>query len=459
MNLKKLLHLVGAGGIVLAMSVFGSGAAAREAQAIPGTFRSSIVVANPGTVEANVTLNFVKSDGNMALSPGLTFRVAPGGSSLQYVPNIAGLADGRYSVVIDSDQNVSAIANLASDNPATSTSYNGIGQSDVGRTFNIPSVYRNYFGYTSNIVVQNAGTATANVTITYNRAGSAPVTETRTIPNNASVTFDQGATTGLADGFVGSAVVTADQDVAAIFLISQSSPGVALSSGRGARAGAPALSLPSIYNNYFGYQTNVLVQNVDTTATAVTITYYEGGQAVAAQNATIQPGASTTFFQFDTGQGASPVRAGFNGSAVVRSNDNKNIIAVANVLHGGQNDLESYSGFATTSATQRFSCPSIFKNYFNFNTSLTVQNVGTSATNLSVQYIAGGQTVATATVQNLQPNSGFLLYSPNAALPEGFNGAAIVTSSGAPIIGLVNQTEGTGAGAGDELLTYACANS
>src|SRR5688500_12128405 len=255
MNLKKLLHLAGAGGIVLGMSVFGSCAAAREAQAIPGPFRSSIVVANPGTVAAQVNISFVKSDGNVALAMP-AFTVQPGASSLQYVPSITGLADGRYSVVIDSDQNVSAIANLASDGPATSTAYNGIAQADVGRTFNIPSVYRNYFGFTSNIVVQNAGTATANVTITYKRSGSADVTETRSIPANASVTFDQAATAGLADGFIGSAVVSSpDQDVAAIFLISAATQ---LSSGRGARAGAPVVSLPVIYNNYFGYVTNAL---------------------------------------------------------------------------------------------------------------------------------------------------------------------------------------------------------
>ena len=457
MNLKKLLHLASAGGIVLGMSVFGSGAAAREAQAIPGTFRSSIVVANPGTTTANVTLNFVRSDGTMALSPGLTYTVAGGASDTKYVPNIAGLADGRYSVVIDSDQNVVAIANLASDSPSTSTAYNGIAQADVGRTFNIPSVYRNYFGFTSNIVVQNAGTSTATVTVTYKRAGSADVTETRTIPANASVTFDQAATAGLADGFIGSAVVTSDQDVAAIFLVSASTQ---LSSARGARSGAPSVYLPVIYNNYFSYNTNVLVQNVDTSATTVTITYYEAGQAVAAQNATIQPGASATFFQFDTGQAASPVRNGFSGSAVVTSNDNKNIIAVANVQHPGQGYLEAYNGFASSTATTRVSCPAILNNYFNYNTSLTIQNVGTAATNLTIQYIgSNGQAVATVNVSGLGANSGVVRYTPNESLPAGFNGAAVITSSGSPVIAVVNELLGTGSEPGDQLFPYACSNS
>lgn len=455
MNLKKLLHLAGAGGIVLGMSVFGSGAAAREAAAIPGTFRSSIVVANPGSTTANVTLNFVRSDGNMALNPGLSYSVAAGASDTKYVPNIAGLADGRYSVVIDSDQNVVAIANLASDGPSTSTAYNGIAQADVGRTFNIPSAYRNYFGFTSNIVVQNAGTAAADVTVTYKRAGSADVSETRNIPANASVTFDQSATAGLPDGFIGSAVVSSpNQDVAAIFLVSAATQ---LSSGRGARSGAPVVSLPVIFNNYFGYVTNALVQNVDTTPTNVTISYYQGGTLVAQQNATIQPGASVAFNQFGD---SSAVPVGFNGSAVVRSTDNKNIIAVANVRHDAFGDLEAYNGFASSSATTRVSCPAILKNYFNYNTSLTVQNIGTSATNLTISYIgSNGQTVATGTVNDLQPNSGVGRYTPNESLPVGFNGAAVVTSSGSPIIGVVNETLGIGDTAGDDLFTYACSNS
>jgi hypothetical protein len=460
MNLKKLLHLAGAGGLVLGMSLFGTSAMAREAQAVPGTFRSAIVVANPGAVEADVTLNFVKPDGTTALAPAMAFKVAAGASSQVYVPSVPGLADGRYSVVIDSNQNVVAIANLTSDNPSTSTSYNGISQNDVGKQFNMPSVYKNYFGYTSSLVIQNAAGAVANATITYKRSGSPDVTETRPIPGNASVTVDQGAA-ALADGFIGSAVVTSDQDVAAIFLVSGPSQ---LSSGRGAKSGAPIAYAPVIYDQYFGYVTNVFVQNLDTTATNVTIEYFDSrtGASVGSEQATIQPGASTTFFQFDTGRGPAVPRPGFNGSAVVRSTDNKNIIAVANINNPRQGYLEAYNGFASSGATQRTSCPAIMKNYHNYNTSLTVQNVGTAATNLTIQYVGpGGQVASSVTIGGLQPNATAFRYSPALTenLPDGFLGSAVVASSGEPIVAVVNELFGTGSEAGDQLFTYACSNS
>src|SRR5207245_2474240 len=180
LNLRKLVHVAAAGALILGLSAFDGfrgpdAVLAREAAAIPGTFVSEVVVSNPGTVDASVTLTFVKSDGTQAMAAPVSSPVKAGSSVKTYVPNIAGLADGRYSVVVDSDQNVTAIANLVSSGPATSTSYNGIASADTGTSFNIPSVYRNYFGFSSSIVVQNAGTAAANVRISYRNAGGTEV--------------------------------------------------------------------------------------------------------------------------------------------------------------------------------------------------------------------------------------------------------------------------------------------
>ncbi|HEY3109818.1 MAG TPA: DUF5719 family protein, partial [Chloroflexota bacterium] len=301
LNLSKFLHVAAAGGLVFAVSIFSGlqndpeAALAREAASIQGTFVSEVVVNNPSATDASVTLTFVKSDGTQAMAAPVSLTVKAGSSAKTYVPNVAGLADGRYSVVVDSDQNVSAIVNLVSSSPATSTSYNGIASSDTGSSFSIPSVYRNYFGFSSSIVIQNAGTAVANVTITYKSQSGATVTsETKTIATNASVTVDQTATAGLSDNFVGSAVVTSDQPVAAIFLISAAGQ---LSSARGFKSGAPVLYMPVIYNQYFNFNTNVLVQNVGTSATTVKIEYFNaanGSKIGEETSSAIQPGSSFT---------------------------------------------------------------------------------------------------------------------------------------------------------------------
>ncbi|HEY3110408.1 MAG TPA: hypothetical protein VGL23_16735, partial [Chloroflexota bacterium] len=168
-------------------------------------------------------------------------------------------------------------------------------------------------------------------------------------------------------------------------------------------------------------------------------------------------------FQFDTGgRGPAIPRPGFNGAAVVTSLDGGSIVAVANVQETRQNYLEAYNGFAAATSTGKVSCPSILKNYYKYNTSLTVQNADTTATNLQLNFInSGGATVATRTVNNLPPGATYFNYNPGMVeLPDGFAGAVVIQSSGnAKIVAVVNELFGTGAEAGDQLFTYSCSNS
>jgi len=461
MNLTKLLHLAGAGGLVLAMSLFGSGANAREQPAIAGIFRSSILINNPAAADANVSVMLVNADGARAMAAPVMFKVAGSSSTQLYLPNLAGLSDGRYSAVVDSDKPVAVIVNMTSDSPATSTSYNGIPLDAVGRTFNMPQAYKNYHGFTSSLILQNSGAAFANALISYRTGAGQVAAEGRSIAPNASVTVDQGSVAALPQGFVGSAVVTADQDIGAVFLVSAAGQ---LSSGRGATSGSPIAYAPVIYDEYFGFVTNVFVQNLDTTTTNVTIEYFDSrtGASVGSEQAWILPGTSVTFYQFDTGRGLAVPRHNFNGSAVIRSTDNKNIIAITNINHPGLGYLEAYNAFPSSGATQRASCPAIMKNYHNYNTSLTVQNVGTVPTNLTIQYIGPGGAVASQImISGLKPNATAFRYNPSPAdgLPVGFLGAAVVTSSASPIVAVVNEQLGAGTELGDQLFTYSCSNN
>lgn len=476
MHLGKLAHVAAAGALVLGLSAFDGlrvgpdAAAAREAAAIPGTFNSSIIVANPSASQtANVSMTFVNNSGGSALSAPITFTVAPGSSVQKYVPSISGLVDGRYAVLIDSDIAVTAIANLASSSPSTSTSYNGISQSEVATSFNIPSVYRKYVGvYSTSIVIQNASTtAPANVTIAYkNSAGTTIATESKTIPTNASVTVDQEATPNLPDNFVGSATITSDQSIAAIFLIAgNTGSSNQLASARGIATGSTTVNLPVMYNDYFQgtWRTSALVQNVDTTDATVEVKYFQGGAQVGTQSATISPGSSQLFLQYAIGTRSAPVPTGFNGSAVVTSTNGKNIAVVANVLDRNGGHLEAYNGFAASSATARTTCASIFKNYssFDIDTALTVQNVGSSATTATVKYYnSAGQEVASESTGSIAPGTTYFRYTPGVtSLANGFQGSAVVEgATGSQIIAVVNQIIANPSESGDTLLTYACAN-
>jgi hypothetical protein len=375
------------------------------------------------------------------------------------VPNVAGLEDGRYAAIVDADQPVTAVVNLVSSDPAMSSAYNAFLLTETATTFYVPSVYRNYFGFNSSIAVQNAGSSAATVTITYKRAGAADVVETRTIPPEAGFAFDQAPNGRLGNGFIGSAVVTSTQPVAVIFNVYTNTPTGQLSSSNALRDGSGSVAVPVIYNQYFDYNTSVLVQNVDTAAANVTITYYDSrtGASAGSQTATIDPGNTRLFLQFEAGGAAAPVPSSFNGSAIVTSAEGRKLVAVANVQNTRLGYLATYNGIATSTATTRASCPAILKNYFGYSTSLTVQNADAQATNLTLTYVnAAGQTVDTVSVQNLQPGATYFSFTPGLAnLADGFVGAVVIQSTGAKIAAVVNELLGTGA-AGDQLFTYNC---
>jgi hypothetical protein len=419
-------------------------ASAREAQAVPGIFTSSLTLQNPTGTDAIAAVNFIGANGASALTNPLTVSVPANGSTLVYVPNVAGLPDGRYSAVVDSTAPLYMIANLVSTGPTTSASYNAFSAADAGTSFYVPSVYKHYVGlYTSTITVQNADPASpAAVTVTYKDGeGNEAARETATLQPNAAITFDQADTTALPAGFVGSAVVTSDRSVGATFAVSDPI-NRQFSSSNGFRDGATIAYLPVVYNDYSSdlWITSFLVQNVDADDAAIRVRYSDGRTATA----TIRPGASRLYYQ---GNDGTPI--GSSGSAVVESTNGKKIVAIANIRNGAGN-LSAYNGFTT--GTKVVNLPVIYNNYssLGWTTSFTIQNVDTVPTNLSVAFSNG----MTLTHRDLAPGASALFYQPNDGLPTGFNGGVTVTSTQAKVVGVVNELSLTRPNAGDWLLTY-----
>jgi hypothetical protein len=419
-------------------------ATAREAQAMPGTFVSSLTLQNPSGNDAIAAVNFVNAAGQYALPNPMTVTVPANASALVYLPNVPGLANGRYSAVIDSTNSLYMIANLLSSGPTTASSFGGLSQTEAGTSFFVPSVYKNYVGrYTSSIVVQNADTANAaRVRVDYrDGAGNVAGFDEATIPANASVTFDQANQSALPSGFVGSATIASDRAVGAVFNVSDPINRL-FSSSRGFKDGATVAYLPVIYNDYSvdKWVSSFLVQNVDAADADIRVTYSDGRTATT----TIRPGAFRLYYQ---GSDGTPL--GFNGSVVIQSTNAKKIAAVGNVQNA-QGNLSAYNAFTT--GTRIVDLPVIYNNYssLGWTTSFTIQNVDTVPTNLTVRF--SNNTVKT--FNDLQPGASALFYQPNDGLPSNFNGAATVTSTTARIVGVVNELGVARPNPGDWLLTY-----
>lgn len=306
--------------------------------------------------------------------------------------------------------------------------------------------------FSSGFQVQNLASSGATLSMAfYNEDGTAPAaTIPASIAANGQVTYAT-LPSGVAAGFKGSAVISSDQRIAAIVnLVSPNNANITLGSSYvGVTGGSNRVSLPLLFKDYFGYNSFFSVQNVGQAATTVTVTYAGGGVAAnTTDTVTIQPGASHRFDQ----AASTKLPADFNGSAIVTSSGS-NIAAV--VTQYGRGQSLTYNGFATGSKAPIF--PLINTNNFGYRTGISLQNAGTTATNVTVTYTASAGGASCTETQSIPGNGGtafFALYAfggqkpANVTITENcpdsgaFVGSARVTtnSANADLVGIVNQT-------------------
>jgi hypothetical protein len=431
-------------------------------QTVPGTWVSSITVLNPGTntAAANISVTFYDSSGaakatvcqGNCASPA-TPAVAPGGTAFWYVPNIAGLTAGQtYSAVVSADQQVYATVNLSSTNPSTAESYDGAGTNggamDTASTEYIASVLREYFGYSSTVVVQNTGSAAANVSLTLVGGGSSGAINTtlatQTIQPNASFTWDlespltdnHGNPVNLGTGFNGGATISGGgQNIAVISnTYTPSATPSLFQSVNGFATGATTVYAPGLYKNYHGYVSSLIVQNADTTPANVMVSY--AGTTATDSVSGLAPGASKVFYTpNNTG-----LPNGWIGSATVTSTGGQKILAQVNINASGVAGIgqASYGGFE--GGTINVFAPGLLRNYHGNISSFTVQNVDTIPANFTLTYSNGCQEQVT----NLAPGTSKLFYQgTDACVTDGFNGGAtVVSTNGAKLVGLININGG-----------------
>ncbi len=449
--------------IVLAMALTLTTAGAVWAQVpsnttkAPGTWVSSINVQNTGGGAATVAFDFHDTAGASALNWTDPSTIPAGGSRSYYVPaQIPGLANGQYSVIISSDQPLQVVANQTSSGAAIGAgSYQGVQGTDVAKELNFPGLYKNYYGYYSEIVLQNTeSTDAVNVRIKfYSQNTGAEVANLGpyTIPATSSRVFATQDMTAVPSGNVNgllSAVVTSDKNLAGV--ANHWLPGSnQFSNYNAVVAGSTTyVYAPALYKNYYGFVSALTVQNIDSTAGTIEVTYSNG----TVRNALLQPHQSIEYYQpADAALPSGDVNGVF--SAKIRSVDGKKIVAFVNGRHTTKGSLCSYN--CPIQATNSVNCPVVLKSFYNFFSAQTVQNVGTANTNITITY-AGGQT---KTWYNVPPNGtvNIVEIGTNTPLPGNSSVSAVITSSGQPIVAVVQEND-TGpqytAHPGDYLTAY-----
>ncbi len=471
--------------IALAMVLAMVGAASVGAQG-GLTYTSGVQVVNLESTLATIDIYYYNPNGSQAGT--LAGETIAGNASKTYFP-LLGVDPGfKGSMVISSDKEIAAIANLVTTDYHFNASTTGF--SSGATTFSLPLIMCNNSGFNTFFSVQNTSPDTAaHITINYipGSTGASGVSETATIQPGAAASFDQavGSPTkdcadlqGATGRFIGSASITSDQPVVAT-VMELSTTGFAVLMGyNGFDSGSPTVSLPLIMSNNNGFYTGVQIQNIGTVPTDVTLDYSANtGGAFNPVNEvfTLGVGQSKTIIQ----DGSPPANGSANtwlgagryiGAATITNSATQPLVAIVNQLvpaSGGRGPFgSSYEGFDPTTASANVTTPLIMANNSGFYTGIQIYNVGANCPSITVNY---GANVAPGGVFNPADE----VFSLNAGLsktviqdgaPPGngstvnnwigvgkFIGSAEISAPGCSILAIVNEFANA---AGDRLMTY-----
>jgi len=402
----------------------------------PGSpYNSAFTIQNLESRDGTCVYTLYAEDG----SPAFTSTPAPiqaNKSIFVYVGNLS-MNQGLYSVVISCDVNVVAVSNYSGLGGAYAASYAGLTAAQTVTTVYLPGLYKNYHGYYSNVVVQNASNTSVNVTLKIYQGATLVDSETKTVPANAPVVFDQKNRAVLPDGIYAGVVEATGPVAAMVNIWNNAGEQYAYN---GFTSGSSVVYAPVLMKFYHGFRTALTVQNMGDTEVTVRVTYSNG----ATNTKTIPAKASQLFYT----PNEPGLPNGWLGSAKVE------IISGTGPIVGLVNESDdkrraaSYTCFASGS-TASFA-PIVLKRYHGYSSSITCQNIGTESTNITVTYSNG----VVETRNDVAPNGTALFYQPNnASLPDGFNGSATITAA-QPIVCIINQNQVENPAVQDFLLAY-----
>jgi hypothetical protein len=418
-----------------------------------GAYGSSFQVQNLANDEATIAITFYNQDGTVATT--VSDAIDANSSNTYFAVTTPGLPDGfNGSAVISADQPIRAIHNLDAGGfvyGASSSGYTA-GADEVS----LPLIMRNNSGFNTWFNVQNAGSGTATVDVSF-KAGLSGTDwdhSSVTIEPGAAYTFDQSTMTNLGDVFVGSATVTSNQPVVATVV--EVGPDT-LYAYDGFIAGDPDIIGPLFQYNNAGFSSSVQVQNIGDASTNITLEYTPSFAGVACEETqTVAAGAAGTFGLFAFAQAGNDCfdkngTNAFVGSVTVKTNSaSQDLVAIVNQHNFSTGKASAYSAFGPDEAKQCTSLPLIMDRNSNYWTGLSLINVGADTT-VTIDYSNFG-TTADETIPLTSDESAITLN--NGAIQDGYVGSAQVCGASASdqILVIVNEQNLTVGG--DQLFTY-----
>jgi hypothetical protein len=429
----------------LSQKVFVATPAFSAAAPLAASWISGIQVQNLDPANAaNITITYHRSsDGSVAATQS---DVIPANSSKTYFgPTMVVPAGFSGSAVITSDREIAAIVNEIADPPMMTASYGGAAL--TATTNSLPLIMRNNSGNNTTIYTQNAGSAPANVQISFRGPSNYDLPaftlqpgQSRTIAQEtmvAELTSPNGR-------WVGAATVTSNQPMATTVNQIDSNNNI-LFSYTGFTTSASKAYAPLLMDNNSGWFTGFQVMN--TGAAPATVDLKVDGAVVDTQ--VIGAGASFTWFPVP----GMATKAGNNkkiaaGAAEGRTGTEQ-LVGIVNEVGPASAGLpvtqgSSYKAFL--GGTAKVFAPLLMTNNSGLYTGFQVMNIGTAAA--TVDLFVDGALKDTAIIQPGNSKTWFPI--PGQATKVG-SGYAQGRGAGDQLVGIVNEIK---SGTGDNAMSY-----
>ncbi len=263
-------------------------------------------------------------------------------------------------------------------------------------------------------------------------------------------------------GFVGSAVVSADQPIAAIVNVNNRGVGAAAGQYRGTDGADvnTTITFPLVKNNFGGRTTTFYVQNASMTPNTINATFRVGATTYPKSFPGVPGNAMVVITTADAG-----VPAGAVGSLTVTGSQP---LAGTSLEHEATaptaQNLQASKAFTPSDNDDVAYCP-LVRNAHTANdqtTGIQAQNVGGAAQTVTVSYSyrigAGPLQTKETTSPSLAPGESFTFFGKDAThgIPNGALGSATVTGDGGGNIAVVVNDRGFATVNPNRVTTYAC---
>jgi len=415
-----------------------------------GGYVTSAQIQNSGTSSGSVYLEYLNDQGGIDLPADARAGMAPNAGFIARQDRGGGLKPGEAgSGIVYSDQPIAGFVNeFAPGGSGDGSSYSAVIPTvGNGSTLYAPTIVNHaYGGYTTGLgLFTNCSYCALEATISYRDQGGAVVkTQSVEVVGYLGV-YSGDPAVGLPAGFIGTATITVNSQSGGSLsgIVNEVGPNGQFSSYNAVVAGSSALNAPvALRDAYGGYNTGMAIQNTTGNAGSVTLTYYSGTGAMAA-NRTL-PLASYGYQGVYQGTDI-PTNGAY--TARITASAGVAIAAIVNEVTppsaSGAQQSTSYTTFASGSSTAHL--PLVESaGPDGWSTGEGIMNTGSSATTVMISYYDPdtGQAMGSPVSKSLAPNAYWGVYQPDSGLAAGRRATAVVSTGQGGAVAVICNEQG-----------------